>query len=1668
MSYPSVILAESSLVSYWKLNETTGSTATDSKSSNTGIYENNYTLNQILTLNWTKGVETPNNTYIIFPTEFQYNISSLSPAVLLDGNTAYIHVSDNSNLHLTNLSMEAWFNLSSNLIVGDIGIADLNAPPAVDTVVGPDQDQILYNPTCVIFAKYINNGAGWGLRINHGFVEVYIGTGQWITTSITQINLLGASPPISYSKGWHHAVVTISSSGILNIYVDTILIYTATVSQSLSNTNALFIGKSQNQNNYFNGYLMHCAIYNAVLTQTQVTAHYITAFASFYNNLILSESSLISFWSFNEGINSTSQYYSGTEFIDSKDNNNGIFEPPVEFEPNQPGPQYSYLRIPGASNINAFSAITIEMTATLDSFIINQLSDQSGQPVIFFSKYSGSDTSPGPGFALSAIFGGEGFNIAFWTGTEWFDCTNTSNGQTQYFYESESIQNQTVFTLTLASDGTITVYNNNILVKTGTVTFDLDCTNALILGANQSATNIVDMTVTNLAIYNAALSYKDITEHRAAFNFNLDSNLIFNYPLLVLSEPSILSYWPLNDLDGVNNGSAVYTNAINSLTETDLIPNASIQVAYDYNYNSQAVHNNGLYTGVVVGNPRGIESDSTGSSSQTVNTKLMLLEGLGSVVVPATASLETFTNLTLEAWCAIGNPPPPNVNGATIPGLNIYQPSTYDLAIPLNYAIMLKSDGTKGYGIGIVNNTFQFFYGDGWFDSHKFVNDTKTHHYVATIDSSNNVKMYVDGILVQSGTVVSNLDSFGIALSIGPWCPVFGWDMFALTANCAIYNAVLSASDIQIHFIYGNIGQINYGDYNYPLTPYALQIISEPTVISYWQFGESDAIGGYACNIITDWVDSNDAYISSSLAYLQPINGNTTLYGGFYFGPMTWYSAVIAYMANAAFVTNNPGTYDSPNNPALPETMYVDSYTNGSNLNNLTQLSMEVWFNTSASDQSTIFSKYNITLPCNGFSLCVKNGLIGVYAGGNAVLGSYTINNVVNQVEVTGPGFASSDFAIVGTTTITIPLNTPNYIYSSGQSYSDGNFHHLVATISNTGVINIYVDSILILTTTVTQHLLNSSLLFIGADSNTVSYFTQPRGSNPIIPVAATEVVPQGAQQLPFGINSFNGYLMHCAIYSQPLTQTQVTNHFRLGYGVTPHYKLTNFIQPPLTYIQGILNEPYLLGYWKLSEISGTTAFDFEGMDNGTYNTTYILNESGNNAIGPSVKFTGGNATVPDSIILQPPFDGYPYPVPAAPLTANSSPTSGYIAGGISLELWIMIPTSSTSEFQFFSKNNGSQGYGLRVKNHTLQFFTGTEWVDSITVIDNGQWHHIVVTFTTEAVTEIMGGEGQIIFYIDGVGKGYRNSTYNLSCSGIDLVFGAASNGSLAITAYMMHCAVYGNVLSATDVATHFTAGTLYTTPTLVSITPYSTLILSETSLVSYWKLDEPSGSTAYDSADSNNGFYDAYINLYQRGNGFFPRSINVTNTPETIVTVSDNSNINALTEMTFEAWILMPISSALQYIFYGKYEAGSLSGYAMRVFNHTFQFYAGNGTSWLDSGIIVDDNNWHYVVGTIDSSGNIKTYVDGVLATSATSYSQNLNSAAGSPPLTIGGAFTESLLIPMAPPANKFAGNMAQCAIYNTVLTDSDILLHYQTGTSSQTPPVETYTFFEMSGMMN
>lgn len=218
--YSAVVMTDAP-VAFWKLNETSGTTATDSSGNgHNGTYTGSPTLNQSGPFNGIKAVD-------------------------FDGVDDFVSVGDDAAFTTTNYTLELWANADTVSVDGNIPFAKRAAGTTGEWHI-----------------VYVNNGTAYGETLNTGGTDYLLAQG---TCS---------------AAAWHHIVYTLDgSSNIGSLYVDGALVATDTSTNGTrqgDTTASVTIGKQIHATspNWFDGKICNVAYYSTVLSAARIYAHY--------------------------------------------------------------------------------------------------------------------------------------------------------------------------------------------------------------------------------------------------------------------------------------------------------------------------------------------------------------------------------------------------------------------------------------------------------------------------------------------------------------------------------------------------------------------------------------------------------------------------------------------------------------------------------------------------------------------------------------------------------------------------------------------------------------------------------------------------------------------------------------------------------------------------------------------------------------------------------------------------------------------------------------------------------------------------------------------------------------------------------------------------------------------------------------------------------------------------------------------------------------------------------------------------------------------------------------------------------------------------------------------------------------------------------------------------
>lgn len=211
-TYAATILAESGLQGYWQLGEASGNFA-NSDGGDIG------TAHGGITYGVTGGV------------------TGGGTAVTFNGTTGYISIPDSATVDLGNtFSLEAWISRG--------------ATGAARGIIGKGQD-----------AYFLGLNAAERLIIAQGW------NGDIVVSADNAV-----------TAGWHHVVGTKDAGSAAKVYIDGADVSVTYTDRTCANNGVILAIGADAQDGtpaqYNNGSIQHVAIYNVVLTPTQVSAHY--------------------------------------------------------------------------------------------------------------------------------------------------------------------------------------------------------------------------------------------------------------------------------------------------------------------------------------------------------------------------------------------------------------------------------------------------------------------------------------------------------------------------------------------------------------------------------------------------------------------------------------------------------------------------------------------------------------------------------------------------------------------------------------------------------------------------------------------------------------------------------------------------------------------------------------------------------------------------------------------------------------------------------------------------------------------------------------------------------------------------------------------------------------------------------------------------------------------------------------------------------------------------------------------------------------------------------------------------------------------------------------------------------------------------------------------------
>lgn len=440
-----------------------------------------------------------------------------------------------------------------------------------------------------------------------------------------------------------------------------------------------------------------------------------------------------------------------------------------------------------------------------------------------------------------------------------------------------------------------------------------------------------------------------------------------------------------------------------------------------------------------------------------------------------------------------------------------------------------------------------------------------------------------------------------------------------------------------------------------------------------------------------------------------------------------------------------------------------------------------------------------------------------------------------------------------------------------------------------------------------------------------------------------------------------------------------------------------------VSYRDEVVNDSPIM-YFRMEETSGTTATNEMGT-NGTYTGSPQLGQSGLIKSGNAVFFDGSDDSIETG-------DSYSSMSDIAlctwiSTTINDQQIAAYNENQNNI--------GSSEWVKFFLDSNGVPNIGVWDGSQGLT-------TTGITAVDDGNAHFVVARLSS----------GNLYIYVDGQEEGSKSISPSIGTGYWHIGKGAGSGGSAwpsisksQFEGTLDEFAIYHSSLEHYQVTRQYYAGIGFLFPFTVP----------SNGIISYWKLDEQSGSTLVDKMGVQDGSYGSATqkgepSLLEGGNSAY-----FNQTTDAVVTIPYNS-----------AFPTNQISIALLL----KVDSDNGGGYSGVVGNTSSGSWndgwgvtnnAGPYAFWINGYTTnvsvprsaLEDDEWHYLVGTFDGS-DLRLYLDGELKDELTgiSWTNNVSNS-----IQLGTVST-------AGSTYLYKGNLDEVSLYDYALPHAEVLESY------------------------
>jgi hypothetical protein len=484
---------------------------------------------------------------------------------------------------------------------------------------------------------------------------------------------------------------------------------------------------------------------------------------------------------------------------------------------------------------------------------------------------------------------------------------------------------------------------------------------------------------------------------------------------------------------------------------------------------------------------------------------------------------------------------------------------------------------------------------------------------------------------------------------------------------------------------------------------------------------------------------------------------------------------------------------------------------------------------------------------------------------------------------------------------------------------------------------------------------------------------------------------------------------------------------------------LAGLAQPPAhaqsgAYFQAVTNL-HPIGYWPLTENTSPPGSKQPAVNSGTLGTA----DNGTYSDGAFPGVTGALAGDSDKAGL---FSGAPAVSSHVALPYDAAYALNTV---FTVELWVNSAIADPGTecvascldagpprrgWLIYADGAGAGTFNFRTYAN-LTAGTGTSLSYTIPIpgghLLSNKWYHVAVSFDGTTAQGYINGQPVAV---SSSATGYLPSTNGT------LVIGARSDSSFPFPGFIDEVAFYSNILSASDVLAHYSAGTNSApSPT------YQQLVSGKNPQL-YFRLDEDSAPVAINYGTSGafvNGYYEAGTSPGGSGPSFtgfaspsYACSFNSSQAagigPSVVVPGAAGLSIgvDSNNPVTFTLWA--QASSPPTYFTTVAGKGDQSYRFDINDGSGVPHWNAGNENE-IAAGRSASDGNWHFWAGTWDGTNVMNLYMDGLLIGQSTG---NSSANGNSDPFTIGTAPDTT--------GRNMQGSISHVALFTSALTTSQI----------------------------